>query len=49
MTETQEALRLEGITKVYPNGVIANKDINFSVNVGEIHALSGENGAGKID
>lgn len=47
MTETQEALRLEGITKVYPNGVIANKDINFSVNTGEIHALSGENGAGK--
>ncbi len=43
----EEALRMENITKVYPNGVIANSDINFSVMKGEIHALSGENGAGK--
>lgn len=43
----KEALRMEGITKVYPNGVVANKDVTFSVNTGEIHALSGENGAGK--
>lgn len=42
-----EALRMVGITKVYPNGVVANNDVNFSVNKGEIHALSGENGAGK--
>ena len=42
-----EALRMVGITKVYPNGVVANSDVNFSVNKGEIHALSGENGAGK--
>lgn len=42
-----EALRMEHITKVYPNGVVANSDICFSVNRGEIHALSGENGAGK--
>ena len=47
MAAVQEALRLEGITKVYPNGVVANRDVNFSVRVGEIHALSGENGAGK--
>ena len=47
MTKMQEALRLEGITKVYPNGVVANRDVHFSVNAGEIHALSGENGAGK--
>ncbi|WIV13512.1 ABC transporter ATP-binding protein [Proteiniborus sp. MB09-C3] len=42
-----EILRMEGITKIYPNGVVANKDINFSVKAGEIHALVGENGAGK--
>ncbi len=41
------ALRMEHITKVYPNGVVANRDIVFDVAVGEIHALSGENGAGK--
>ena len=29
------------------NGVVANRDVNFSVSIGEIHALSGENGAGK--
>lgn len=42
-----EALRMSHIVKVYPNGVMANKDVTLSVNVGEIHALSGENGAGK--
>lgn len=44
---SKELLRMEGITKIYPNGFIANKDITFSVNEGEIHALIGENGAGK--
>ena len=43
----QELLRMEGITKVYPNGFMANKDVTFSVAAGEIHALMGENGAGK--
>lgn len=42
-----ELLRMEGITKVYPNGFMANKDVTLSVNEGEIHALIGENGAGK--
>jgi len=45
--EKGEILRLENIEKIYPNGVMANKGINFSVLEGEIHALSGENGAGK--
>ena len=43
----KELLRMEGITKVYPNGFMANKDVTLSVNEGEIHALIGENGAGK--
>ena len=43
----EEALKMSHIVKVYPNGVMANKDVTLSVNRGEIHALSGENGAGK--
>lgn len=41
------ALEMKDICKVYPNGVYANKNVNFSVKKGEIHALVGENGAGK--
>lgn len=40
-------LSMENITKIYGNGIIANKDVNFSIKTGEIHALMGENGAGK--
>ena len=43
----KELLRMEGITKIYPNGFMANKDVTLSVDEGEIHALMGENGAGK--
>ena len=43
----RELLKMEHITKIYPNGVIANKDVNLTVKEGEIHALMGENGAGK--
>ncbi len=42
-----EVLRMENITKVYSNGFVANKDITFWLNEGEILALVGENGAGK--
>ena len=42
-----EILRAEHIVKIYGNGVMANKDINFSAEKGEIHAICGENGAGK--
>lgn len=40
-------LQLENITKIYPNGFVANDKINMDVQRGEIHALLGENGAGK--
>ena len=39
-------LEMRGITKKFP-GVIALRDVNFSVAEGEIHAICGENGAGK--
>lgn len=42
-----EILRVEHLVKVYGNGVMANRDINFSAQMGEIHAICGENGAGK--
>ena len=40
-------IELRKITKVYPGGIVANKDVDFDVKDGEIHALLGENGAGK--
>jgi ABC-type uncharacterized transport system ATPase subunit len=39
-------LEMKGITKQFGH-VIANKNIDFSINEGEIRALLGENGAGK--
>lgn len=40
-------LKMEHITKIYGNGIVANNDVDFSLKKGEIHALVGENGAGK--
>jgi len=40
------AVELRGITKRFP-GVVANKDVTFSVRRGTVHAIVGENGAGK--
>jgi len=42
-----KAIEAINVTKVYPNGVVANRNVNFSATVGEIHAVVGENGAGK--
>ena len=39
-------LELRGITKQFP-GVLANDNVNLTLEEGEIHALLGENGAGK--
>lgn len=43
----QDVLRMEGITKIYGNGILANDNVDFYLRQGEIHALMGENGAGK--
>lgn len=43
----QYILEMKNISKIYGNGIVANKDVNFNLKKGEIHALVGENGAGK--
>ena len=40
-------LVLNGVTKIYPNQVIANDDIYLNIQGGHVHVLVGENGAGK--
>ena len=44
--DQEPVLEVRHITKTFP-GVVANSDINFKLNQGEIHCLLGENGAGK--
>ncbi|MGE5701879.1 MAG: ATP-binding cassette domain-containing protein, partial [Clostridia bacterium] len=39
-------LEMDRITKQYGT-FTANDQVNFSLNAGEIHAIVGENGAGK--
>ena len=46
MTEKQPILSLKDIMKVYP-GVIALNKVSIDFYPGEVHALIGENGAGK--
>lgn len=44
--DASPALRFSGITKIF-GGVTALNDVSFSVGVGEVHCLAGENGCGK--
>lgn len=46
MEENRCLLRMENISKSFP-GVKALKNVNLTVDIGEVHALVGENGAGK--
>lgn len=43
---SEYVLELKGITKIFP-GVKALDNVHFQLKAGEIHALMGENGAGK--
>ena len=40
-------LKIEHLRKVYPNGVVALNDVNFSVEDGEFLAVIGLSGSGK--
>jgi ABC-2 type transport system ATP-binding protein len=42
-----EMIEVESLTKVYPGGVQAVREIDFTVEPGEVFALLGPNGAGK--
>src|SRR4051812_48384762 len=47
MQTTNEVIRTEGLTKIYPGGVKAVDHLDLSVERGEIFGLLGPNGAGK--
>ena len=42
-----EAIRFEHITKAFGTKVVANRDISFSLEKGQIYSILGENGSGK--
>jgi ribose transport system ATP-binding protein len=43
---TTQLLSISGISKEFP-GVKALNNVHFDLNEGEVHAIVGENGAGK--
>ena len=44
--QIMEHIRFENVTKVFGN-VVANNNISFSIEEGEIISILGENGSGK--
>lgn len=40
-------IELRGVSKRYANGTLANDAVSFGIRRGEVHAIVGENGAGK--
>ena len=46
-TDTEEVIRTEQLTKVYPGGILAVDHLDLTVHRGEIFGLLGPNGAGK--
>ncbi|MCY0868559.1 MAG: ABC transporter ATP-binding protein [Desulfurococcus sp.] len=47
MEAAGESVLMKDITKVYPDGTVALRHVDFKAGRGEIHGLLGENGAGK--
>jgi ABC-type uncharacterized transport system ATPase subunit len=44
---TTPLLELQAVSKLYPNGTLANDSVSLSIRRGQVHAILGENGAGK--
>ena len=47
MTETEDVIKVEGLTKIYNHTLTAVDHIDFNVKQGEIFGFLGPNGAGK--
>ena len=47
MSENEDIIKVEGLTKVFNHSLVAVDHINFSVKRGEIFGFLGPNGAGK--
>ena len=45
MDPSRELLRLEGVTKVFPNGTAALRGVDLTVRAGRVHGLLGANDA----